>query len=150
MHLCIYLCMYVSVYQSMYVCMYLCMYVSMYVSIYICIYACMYPFMYVCMYVCMSACVGIYLCMYVCIYLLLHPPPFFLPFSVCASHYYCYKHSKTDQTVTNLGIISLLVSAHRIINLVLGTHTREISPRLKVDPVLVEAVNLMLKKERIT
>ena len=134
--------MYLSMHLCMYICMCLCMYIPMYL--------CMYVSMYVCMYVCMSACVGIYLCMYVCIYLLLHPPPFFLPFSVCASHYSCYRHSKTDQTITNLGIISLLVSAHCIINLVLGAHTREISPRLKVDPVLVEAVNLMKKKERIT
>ena len=146
MHLCIYLCMY----GSMYVYMHVSMYVYTYVSMHVCIHVCMYVCIYVCIYVCMSACVGIYLYMYVCIYLLLHPPPFFLSFSVCASHYSCYRHSKTDQTITNLGIISLLVSAHRIINLVLGTHTREISPRLKVDPVLVEAVNLMKKKERIT
>jgi hypothetical protein len=49
---------------------------------------------------------------------------------------------KTSRVLRYLSVVSLLVPAHGVIDLVLCPHPREVSPALEVDPILVEAIHL--------
>ena len=44
--------------------------------------------------------------------------------------------------INHLCVVSLLISAHGIVNLVLRAHTGEVSPTLEINPILVESINL--------
>lgn len=57
------------------------------------------------------------------------------------------KGKKRKRAVHHLGVVSLLVSAHRIVNLVLCAHTGEVPPTFEINPILVESINLGNEKD---